>query len=155
MATTIEQQQVGVPVAGPRIGAPLIALAAVALAAVLIAGSMVLRSSGERTSLSAPSERPIFTQDELTVLDLVAREVLPGDVLKAEPFRTKLLVAQGILPLATLDAAIPAPLYCPDEIATLQKVAAGTLPASTLDREPFLTKNLIAQGLIPRGSVGC
>jgi hypothetical protein len=158
MAITIEDRENGVTSAPKRVGRQLTVVSAVAIAAVLIAGLFVLSRDGGAGPAGAQTVRPIYTQDELTVLDLVDRGVLPVSVLDAEPFRTKRLVAAGIIPRATLDgraslqgaATSVEPLYCPEELAVLRAVAAGTMPHSVLEREPFRTKALIAHGLIPR-----
>jgi hypothetical protein len=86
------------------------------------------------------------------VLRLVEKGVLPKEILEAEPFRTKQLVAEGRVPRATLEErpAPVAPLYCAREMAVVAAVADGVIPGEALRGESFRTKQLINQGLIPR-----
>lgn len=152
MATTVTGEQVAVRSIGTRWMA---ALAAFALVAVLAAAVALIRQGPVQTPTSTARVDPIYTADELTVIDLVARGVLPDEVLLAEPFRTKQLVAEGVLPQATLEtrpAPVTSPLWCPEERAVIAAVAAGVIPKQVLEGEPFRTKRLINQGLIPRGA---
>ena len=148
----IAREQVGFPKEGRRPGWMLGALAAVALAAVAMAAVAVLSQTPAGTREGAAPGRQGYTEDELEVFRLVEAGVLPADVLHAEPFRTKQLVAQGTIPYETLlpGREYVAPLWCPQERAVMRAVAAGLVPADALDAEPFRTKRLIAQGLIPR-----
>jgi hypothetical protein len=136
-----------------RVGKAIAAIAALAFVAVI--GTTVWTFTGGR-SVEGPARvgSPIYTHDEATVIGLVADGVLPASVLAREPFRTKQLVAEGLVPSAALDAAVTpvAPLYCPDELATIAAVAAGTIPQETLAGEPYRTKRLIEQGLVPRAA---
>jgi hypothetical protein len=160
MAITMEEREIGVSSRPEGVGGPLTVLSVLAIAAVLIAGLVALSPRSTAGAGATEGVSTIYTQDERAVLDLVNRGVLPHSVLDAEPFRTKRLVAEGIIPPETLDgnaALIGAtssvePLYCPDELAVLEAVAAGTMKAGVLDREPFRTKALIAHGLIPRAA---
>lgn len=151
MATTIEREAVGRRSTGTRVGRPIIAIAGVAMAAVLAAGLLFLTQGRPVPVADVPAQRPIYTADELKVFRLVDAGVLPASVLGSEPFRTKSLVARGLVPRETLIPATAArpPLWCPEERAVMQAVAAGVVPAQVLDEEPYRTKRLIARGLVP------
>jgi hypothetical protein len=149
--TTIEKNRVGKVLGGRSAGRAIGALVALALAAVTVAAVVFVAQAP-----TAPVERsrvqpPIYTQDELEVFRLVDAGVLPASVLDLEPFRTKQLVAQGLIPRETLIPASPSrpPLYCPEELALMQAVSAGLVPEAALDTESFRAKELIARGLIP------
>jgi hypothetical protein len=159
MATTIAREEtVAVdsghgrrgPVGKPRIGWVLGGLSMLAIVAVVVA--IAVFSQGATTPVDQGTVAPSYTQDELAVLRLVERGVLPDEVLDAEPFRTKQLVNEGLLPRATLSpgSAPVTPLYCPEERALMAAVAAGVVPDEVLDGEPFRTNRLINQGLVPR-----
>ena len=98
MATTIEQDRVGTFVEQARIGRGLGVLVALALAAVAVAALMFVTQSPSAQVDESPVGSLIYTQDELEVFRLVDAGVLPTSVLNAESFRTKRLVAQGIIP---------------------------------------------------------
>lgn len=153
MATTIAHGEVTLTGRQPRLGWAIGGLVALALVGVVVAAVAVLSPS------SGPADRertaPIYTQEEATVIGLVADGVLPDSVLAQEPFRTKQLVAEGLIPRAALLSGVAAAvsLYCPDERAVMAAVAAGVVPKETLDGEPYRTKRLIAQGLVPREAV--
>jgi hypothetical protein len=162
MATTIAREETVTvdsgrgrrgPVGKPRIGWALGGLSMLAIVAVVVA--IAVFSRGATTT---PDDQgrvaPLYTQDELAVLRLVERGVLPDEVLDAEPFRTKQLVNEGVLPRATLSpgSAPVTPLYCPEERALMAAVAAGVVPDEVLDGEPFRTNRLINQGLVPRAA---
>ena len=160
MATTIAREEtVAVdsdgqrhdPVRKPRIGWALGGLSILAVVAVVVAIAVFSQGS-TTTSIEQSRVAPLYTQDELAVIGLVERGVLPDDVLDAEPFRTKQLVNEGVLPRATLSPqpALVAPLYCPEDRAVMAAVAAGVVPDEVLEGEPFRTKRLINQGLVPR-----
>ena len=134
----------------PRIGWALGGLSILAVVAVVVAIAVFQEST--TTSIDQGTVAPLYTQDELTVIRLVEEGVLPDDVLDAEPFRTKQLVNEGVLPHATLSPrpAPVAPLYCPEDRAVMAAVAAGVVPDEVLEGEPFRTRRLINQGLVPR-----
>jgi len=88
--------------------------AALALVAVAISVTMVLSQPGARTQQDRPTSEPV---EMLTVA--------------AQPS-----------PLA--------PLWCDDELEVITAVHAGLRPSKVLLKEPFRTKLLIAQKLIPR-----
>lgn len=153
MATTVVKQG-SIPRQRP-IGWALSGLAALALAAVTVAAVSVLSQGPASSPADARPATRVYTADERAAIRLVADGVLPESILDAEPFRTKQLVAQGLVPAETLipKAVGPAPLYCPEERAVMAAVAAGVVPAEALEGEPYRTKRLVAQGLIPRDSV--
>jgi hypothetical protein len=153
MATTITPEEVGLGSPAMRVGRSVAAIAALAVAAVLVASALFLAQGPVE---GVARERPIFTTDELEVYRLVEEGVLPASVLEAEPFRTKSLVARGLVPRETLIAAAPPrpPLWCPEERAVMQAVASGVVPPEVLDGEPYRTKRLIARGLVPWESAG-
>jgi hypothetical protein len=136
-----------------RIGWTTAALAALATAAVAASAIVVLRTPATAPLPRDPAARTasIYTADERAVLRLVAEGVLPHEILDAEPFRTKALVAHGLVPRETLIPGIPALgiSYCPKELAVLRAVAAGVVPEETLQGEPFRTRRLIARGELP------
>jgi hypothetical protein len=110
MATTIAREEtVAVdsghgrrgPVGKPRIGWVLGGLSMLAIVAVVVAIA-VFSQGATTTPDDQATVAPLYTQDELAVLRLVERGVLPDEVLDAEPFRTKQLVNEGLLPRATL-----------------------------------------------------
>jgi hypothetical protein len=157
MATNVAREHLGVSVRGPLVGWPLGGLAALALAAVVVAAVAVMFQAPTE-SVDADAISPIYTRDERTVLRLVERGVIPRDILDTTPFRTKQLVAEGLVPRATLAARLfsVAPLYCAKEEAVMAGVADGVIPGEALGDEPFRTKRLINKGLIPReGAVPC
>ena len=151
MATTIGQDRVGTFVEQARIGRGLGALVALALAAVAVAALVFVTQAPSAQVDGSPVGSPIYTQDELEVFRLVDAGVLPSSVLDAEPFRTERLVAKGVIPRETLVSGLPVgrTFYCPEERVVMQAVRAGIIPAEALDGEPYRTKRLIAQGLIP------
>jgi hypothetical protein len=135
----------------PRIGWVLGGLSILAVVGVVVAIA-VFSQGATTTSIDQATVAPLYTQDELDVIRLVEEGVLPDEVLDAEPFRTKQLVNEGLLPHATLSPwpAPVAPLYCPDDRAVMAAVAQGLVPDEVLEGEPFRTKRLINQGLVPR-----
>ena len=151
MATTIEQDRVGTFVEQARIGRALGVLVALALAAVAVAALVFVTQAPSAQVDESPVGSPMYTQDELEVFRLVDAGVLPTSVLDAESFRTKRLVAKGVIPRETLVAGVPVgpTLHCPKERVVMQAVRAGIIPAEALDGEPYRTNKLIAQGLIP------
>ena len=145
----------------PRRGWLLGALVVVALTSVAVAALMVSRSGNEGPA--APVARParpaqgesVYTAREQAVMQLVNQGLIPASTLEGEPYRTKRLVNEGIVPRAALEPWTPpvAPLYTGREQALMAAVAAGTVPKETLDAEPFRTKRLVNQVLIPRQSL--
>jgi hypothetical protein len=83
---------------------------------------------------------------------LVAQGYIPAETLDSEPFRTRGLINQGLVPQAALEPRPVgiSPLYSAQEQAMMAAVAAGLVPEEALEGEPFRTKQLINQGLIPR-----
>lgn len=153
MAIVVEEKA---PVAGRgiRVGWAVGALAVLALAGVVVAAVAVL---SEGPSIRQADERRVsslYTEDELAVMRLVATGYIPAETLDSEPFLTKGLVNQGVVPRAALEArpVVIAPLYSAEERAVMEAVAAGVVPEETLDGEPFRTKRLVNQGLIPRAA---
>ena len=152
MATSVARGGLGSPARKIRIGWRLGGISALALAAVVVAAIAFLTQASPSDSIGTVSVKPLYTPDQLTVIRLVEDGVLPGSVLAAEPFRTGQLVNEGLVPRGALDAqsAPVAPLYCPKEKAIAAGVAHGVVPDEVLGGEPFRTKRLINQGLIPR-----
>lgn len=134
----------------PRIGWALGGLSILAVVGVVVAIAVFRGST--TPSFDQARVAPLYTQDELTVIRLVEEGVLPDEVLDAEPFRTKQLVNEGVVPRATLSPrpAPVAPLYCPEDRGVMAAVAQGLVPDEVLEGEPFRTKRLINQGLVPR-----
>ena len=152
MATSVAREELGTPDRKIRTGWVLGSFSALALVAVIVAAVTFLAQPPALDSVRKGSVKPLYTSDQLTVIRLVERGVLPSSVLAAEPFRTGQLVNEGQVPRAALDAqsAPVAPLYCPKEKAMVAAVAGGVVPTEVLTGEPFRTKRLINQGLIPR-----
>jgi hypothetical protein len=143
-----------------RAGWALGGLAVLALVSVAVAAVVVVRTPEQTTAPVRPvvGSRPgsLYTEQELTIMRLVAKGYLPAETLEGEPFRTKVLISQGLIPrgaLAPRGAPIT-PLYTEAERAVMAAVAAGMVPEETLEGEPFRTKRLINQGLIPRQAAG-
>ena len=113
MATTIERREEGHAERRPRLGWTL-GIAAVALVAMAISVAMVLTQAPARTGTRQPANQP-----------------LPTAAVGAQP------TAFGSL-------------WCEDELEVIRAVEAGIVPRKVLDEEPYRTKRLISQGLIPR-----
>jgi hypothetical protein len=152
MAKTITTEELGVSVQKPRIGWALGGISILAIAAVVAAAVAVLSQGPTAVSTGEQAIAPLYTEDELAVIRLVEKGVLPDEVLTSERFRTKQLVNEGVLPRETLETRLApvAPLYCEDERAVMAAVAAGVIPRQVLQGELFRTKRLINQGLVPR-----
>lgn len=96
MATVTQNAGIERAPARFRLGRPTAVLVVVAMAAVVASAALVVRSPSAPSSPTAISRiDPIYTEDEPAVLRLVAQGVLPYEVIEAEPFRTKALVAYG------------------------------------------------------------
>lgn len=152
MATVVEEKASAVSRPGVRVGWAVGGLAVLALTGVVVAAVAILSGA---PAIRQADERPVsslYTAEELAVTRLVATGHIPAQTLDSEPFRTKGLVNQGLVPRAALEPrpVMIAPLYSAQEQALIAAVAAGLVPEEALDGEPFLTKRLINQGLIPR-----
>jgi hypothetical protein len=152
MATTVVRKEDAASRQRPRLGRALTGLTALALAAMSVVVVSVLTQGPRSSPVAQESTTPIYTADEAAVIRLVADGVLPASVLDQEPFRTKQLVNEGVLPPETLESQLVSvpPLYCREERALMAAVAAGVVPEEVLEGEPFRTKRLIGHGLIPR-----
>jgi len=133
----------------------MLAIAGVVVAAVTLRSSTrPIGSTGPVTV--APQAGSLYTEQEQAVLRLVAKGYIPAETLNGEPYRTKQLVNEGLVPseaLAPRSAPVE-PLYTARERAIMAAVATGQIPRQVLDGEPFRTKRLINQGLIPRAAAG-
>lgn len=158
MATIVREGKVAAPERAPerglRLGWALGGLAAIALAGVVVAAVTVVSQGPGVGTIAERRTAPIYTEDELAVLRLVAQGVIPKETLDGEPFLTKRLVNRGILPREALEARMApvAPLHCPEERALMAAVAAGVVPQQALETEELLIKRLANQGLIPRAA---
>jgi hypothetical protein len=92
----------------------------------------------------------------------------PGSEVPSQDEVTQQLINKGLVPSGATSEPSAAwhswasqsgqirgsqpPLYTPDELATMKLVQEGTLPASTLDTDRFVTKRLANQGLLPRAA---
>ena len=154
MEQIIATEELVVPVRRFRVGWALGGVSVLAIVGVIAAAVAVLSQGPTATSTGEHASAPLYTRDELTVIRLVEEGVLPRVVLTWEPFRTKQLVNEGLLPRETLETGVTPipPLYCEEEEAVMAAAAAGVIPRETLEGEPFRTKRLISQGLIPRAS---
>jgi len=134
------------------------ALGILALVALVVSAVMLARSPapvvGPHEPAAVAGAGSLYTQEEQAILRLVNKGYLPAETLNGEPFRTKELVNEGLIPPAALAPWSPsvAPLYTARERAIMAAVASGQIPPQVLDGEPFRTKRLINQGLIPRGA---
>ena len=114
MATTIERQDREGIERRPRLGWWTLGIAAVALVAMAISVALVLTQTPAETESRQRADRPVPT-------------------------------AAVAAPPTTFGS-----LWCEDELEVIRAVEAGILPRTVLDDEPYRTKRLIAQGLIPR-----
>jgi hypothetical protein len=134
-------------------GLAALALVSVAAAAIVVATAPepVVPSSGKPAAHGSGS---LYTQQELTVMRLIAQGYVPVETLNGGSFLTKRLANRGLLPRQALELrrAGRLPLYTTRERALMAAVAAGIVPRRTLQGEPFRTKRLINQGLIPRAA---
>ena len=143
-----------------RVGWVLGGLTIAALVAVAVATLVSVRAPEPRSpsvgTVGGGRQGSLYTEQELAVMRLVAKGYIPAETLEGEPFLTKRLVNQGLVPWETVaqrQASI-SPLYSAKEQALMDAVAAGLVPAEALDGESFRTKRLINQGLIPREAAG-
>lgn len=160
MATTIERgTKEGGQQAPPeprRKGWALWILSGAALVAVAVAAATFFwpSSGGPQQTPAARAVNSLYTQNEQKVMQLVNEGRVPAETLQGGIYRIKALVNQGLIPAATLQqyvAPVP-PLYTKQELKIMALVAQGVLPRETLNAEPFRTKRLINQGLIPRAA---
>jgi hypothetical protein len=160
MATTIERTAAGVDRRKRPVGWALGGLVAVALAAVTVATVIALRPT-PHVPVAGPVEvrsagAPLYTAQEQAIMRLVAQGYLPAGTLQGRTFVFKSLVNRGLIPRESL-TPYQGPvesLYTDQELAVMAAVAQGLVPREVLDGEPFLTKRLINQGLIPREAAG-
>jgi hypothetical protein len=128
-------------------------LALLGAATVTVIAIAVLSRPTPTPPVDEPSRvASMYSADELAVMRLVAKGYIPAGTLHAEPFITRNLVNQGLLPLETLRAnVVPGPsLYSAQERGVMAAVAKGLVPSEALESETFLIKRRINQGLIPR-----
>jgi hypothetical protein len=114
MATTIERQEGEATERRPRGGWATVGIATVALVAMAISVVLVLAQGLTEKGIGRPADDPIPS-------------------------------AAAAVPPTTFRA-----LWCEDELEVIRAAEAGILPRTVLDDEPYRTKRLIAQGLIPR-----
>jgi hypothetical protein len=123
-------------------------------AAMVIVIAVARLSSPAPTPLVDDSSRAasMYSTDELAVMRLVAKGYIPAGTLHSEQFITKNLFNQGLLPRETLRVnVVPGPsLYSAQERGVMAAVAKGLVPSEALERDTFLIKRHINQGLIPR-----
>jgi hypothetical protein len=113
MATTIERPEAESTERRPRIGGTL-GIAAVALVAMAVSVALVLAQA------PAATRTPRHANEAPAAPAIVAPPTTFGS------------------------------LWCEDELEVIRAVEAGILPREVLDDEPYRTKRLIAQGLVPR-----
>ncbi|MFL5799186.1 MAG: hypothetical protein ACJ77A_14800 [Actinomycetota bacterium] len=155
MATTLERKvATPAPSRKPRRVSSwaLGALAALALAAVTVAAVAVLRPAHQVEPIGKQdSSSSLYTAQERMVMRLAAQGLIPNETLEGGIYRIKSLVNQGLIPRETLIKYRPVrPLYTEQEQLIMAAVARGQVPKETLDGEPYRTKRLINQGVIPR-----
>lgn len=113
MATTIERQESEGTERRPRLGWWTLGISAVALVAMAISVALVLAHAPAETPTQQPANDALPTaavavppmkfgslwcDDELEVIRAVDAGILPRKVLDDEPYRTKLLIAGGLIP---------------------------------------------------------
>lgn len=126
------------------IGAAVIAVVAAIAAAVWF-------TDGEESAVEAAvvgSERQLMER-------LVNEGYLPAQALLPAPVDEAVVIAdlvnRGLLPAQALQPAGAPSTYTAEELATIDAVRQGFVPAQTID-ELLITQRLINQGLIPEGS---
>jgi hypothetical protein len=157
MATTIErqaerlEQEQPQPAPRRRRGWGIGILAGAALVAVAVAAATFFWPASDGQTPQQRAAVSLYTEREQMVMQLVNEGKVPAETLQGGVYRTKSLVNRGLIPAETLNDRSPAkPLYTQREMHIMALVAQGVLPAETLNAEPFRTKRLINQGLIPR-----
>ena len=158
MATTIERkaQETGreaPPERRLRKSRALWILSGAALVAVAVAAAAFFwPGSGEQVVPQHAAANSLYTESEQKVMQLVNEGQVPAATLQGGTFRIKSLVNRGLIPAETLGEyrAPVRPLYTKQELKIMALVAQGVLPPETLNAEPFRTKLLINQGLLPR-----
>jgi hypothetical protein len=157
MATTIDRKA-GTPEQQPRPaprrrkGWAVRILAGAALVAVAVAAATFLWPSSDGQTPQQRAAVSLYTETEQKVMQLVNAGKVPAETLQGGVYRIKSLVNRGLIPAETLNEYRPPvkPLYTKRELLIMSLVASGQLPPETLNAEPFRTKRLINQGLIPR-----
>lgn len=130
----------------------IMALAILALAAVAVVIGFTVAGGG--TAQLSEATATLLTPEEQALVRLANQGYVPNEAIDWETINTKLLVNQGVVPAETLEpyAPAPAPLVTPAASALMDAVTKGIVPEQALDQELITTKQLINQGLIPRGS---
>lgn len=136
---------------GPTDREPRGTLRAAVVAAVLL---FVVAATLWVTSRPTPDEAidtapSVAVSNDEALRRLIARGYVPGQAFDARAEATSALQQRGLVPDG---AAIPPPLYTPEERTVLRLVRAGVLPDELLDSEVFVTKQLVNRGLVPPGS---
>jgi len=157
MATTIERkaegrEQQSAPAPRRRKGWAVGILAGAALVAVAVAVATFFWPSSDGQTPQQRAAVSLYSSNEQKVMQLVNEGKVPAQTLQGGVYRTKSLVNQGLIPAASVNEYREpvSPLYTQRELHVMALVAQGILPAGTLNAEPFRTKRLINQGLIPR-----
>ena len=119
----------------------ILAVAALVVSAVVLARAPepLVPAGG---SVAEPRPGSLYTEQEQTVLRLVARGYIPAETLNGEPFRTKRLVNEGLVPMEALNA-LPV-----DPSARYPMRGA---PRHETRQE--LIRGLVNEGLIPRATM--
>jgi hypothetical protein len=127
----------------------VVGLIAVGTVAVLFGGGVAGVDEG------AGGVEPLFTYEELVIIDLANRGLIPRQAVDWELVELKRLVNQGLVPRQALGPgrtvlAPSEPLFTTEEIVLIDLANRGLIPRQAVDWEMVELKRLVNQGLIPR-----
>jgi hypothetical protein len=128
-----------------------------AVAALIAVGTVAVLFGDGRVGVDegAGEVEPLFTYEELVLIDLANRGLIPRQAVDWEMVELKRLVNQGLVPRQALEpgrtvAAMPEPLFTNEEIVLIDLANRGLIPRQAVDWEIVELKRLVNQGLIPR-----
>lgn len=134
----------------------MMVLPVLGIAAVAASGLTVALSGGEEAAPAPVSVVPAVVDSDLIAGRLANQGLIPMEAVDWERVEMQRLANQGLIPKQALipKTEEPESLYTPEERAIMDAVRRGEIPKAVLDGEPFLTKRLINQGLLPKGAAG-